>query len=215
MHGCAASIRPQITDLRGTALRFLLVGAMLLTISVVALRPLDELLLPVIAREVAALDHNVLIDGLELGADESGENVRLRANLRAPLYLRSGTVYPLGWLPGTNGWYQVRLSAFGMLQAPLLFLIGLLGWRARSAREALLRAACGTPLLAILIAVDAPLDLLGNFRDRILRDARVPQWDPLFIWDRFLEGGGGAVLAVAFALIAIAAGLRFSRPYAT
>jgi hypothetical protein len=196
---------------RGSLARVLVLSALFVTLSGVALRPLSGAFLPVIAREIAVVDRNVRVERLELADEDTGAVLRMRANLREPLYLAEGTVYPRGWMPGTNGLYQVRLSGFGVLQAPTIFLIVLLAWRARSASEATARVLIALPLFAALLALDAPLDLLGNLQERMLVDAHVHRIAPLFVWDRFLEGGGGVVLALALALTAIVAGRRTCR----
>jgi hypothetical protein len=161
-------------------------------------------LLPGIGAEVAALDSDFSILSLDFGQDGPSHTVRLRANLAHPIDVAGRTVSPLGWLPDTEGWYQVDLNARGVLQSSIILLIVLLGWPQRSWRELGARLLLALPLLVLLIAVDAPLELLGNLQESVARHWDPQGFRPLFAWDVFLEGGGNSALALGFAALAIA-----------
>jgi hypothetical protein len=188
--------------------RFLLVGAALLLVVNWLSTRVVTLLLPAIAAEIKALDDNIQIESLELTQDTAGTVVRMRANTLRPIYFGHFIVYPLGVLPNTRGWYQVFANARGVLLAPLIYLIALFSWPQRDVRELLLRTAIGVPLLALLFALDTPLDLLGNFETIVIHRADRGTTPPLFYWDKFLEGGGGSAIAIAFAALAIAIAAR-------
>ena len=59
-----------------------------------------------------------------------------------------------------------------------------------------------------MFSLDAPLDLLGNFQAIVLHTADPNTTPLLFDWDKFLEGGGSAAIALAFAVIAISLASR-------
>jgi hypothetical protein len=199
---------PLHPDKGRTIIRFLCVGGALLVLanwlSPGAVTPL----LPAIAAEIGALDDNIRIDSLDLVQDQAGAIVRLRANTVRPLYFERFIVYPLGVRPNTRGWYQAFANARGVLLAPLIFLVTLLSWPQRSGRELWIRLGLGLPLLTLLLALDTPLDLLGNFQAIVIHTADRSRTPPLFYWGQFLEGGGGAALAIAFAAIAVALAAR-------
>jgi hypothetical protein len=162
-------------------------------------------LLPAIEAEIRALDPDLNIGGMEMMHDGPQDLVTLRADVSRPTLLAGRVVTPLGFDGRQSGWYRVRLSARGVLQAPLIFLVLLLGWPVSSPSRALRRYLLGLPLLALLLAVDAPLDLLANFWQVAVRHADPNAQVSLFAWAKFLEGGGSAALALAFAVVAIGA----------
>lgn len=127
----------------------------------------------------------------------------MRANLWRPVHIKQFVVYPLGSNGRPEGWYQVHLTTGGVLQSSLLFLIVVLSWPHRSIGEFAIRLGLALPFMAVLLAVDAPLQLLGNFHHVVLLDVEPHPLQPLFIWDKFLEGGGNWVLALALAALAI------------
>ena len=135
---------------------------------------------------------------------ESGLKVHLDANLIHPFEWQGRLVEPLGWRSSARGWYRVELAAGSVLQAPLVFLIALLSWPQRTLRELAVRAFLGVPLGLLLLAMDTPLMLLGNFQQEVVRAADPSALRPLFLWDRFLEGGGGFALGAALAAMGIA-----------
>jgi hypothetical protein len=160
-----------------------------------------DLLLPAIRAEVTALDDNLSIDSLEQVQDGPNQVVRMRGNLRRPIFLGGRAIYPHGWLPHTAGGYQVYLNTIGVLEAPAILLILVLSWPHRTSGELLMRAALAAPLLLVLLALDSPAELVGNFQHTVLLP--VDGFSALFAWDRVLEGGGNCALALAFAGLAI------------
>jgi hypothetical protein len=163
-------------------------------------------LLPLFRAEVMALDDNLSIESLEQIEDGPNRAIRMRANLQRPIRRDDRVIYPLGWLPHTAGIYQVYLNTIGVLQAPAILLIVVLSWPHRSWNELLVRMAVTAPLLLVLLSLDSPAELLGNFRHAVLRP--VNGFSVMFAWARFLEGGGNCALALAFAGSAIALAAR-------
>ncbi|HXN11283.1 MAG TPA: hypothetical protein VN859_08565 [Steroidobacteraceae bacterium] len=160
-------------------------------------------LLPAMRTELSALDPDLSIRSLSLIREDSGTVVRLRANLLHPIQVGERTAYPVGWGTGTEGGYEVMLGARGVLQAALLLLILVLAWPLRTPGELGMRLLVALPLCAVLIGLDAPLDLLGNFQHIVATGADPEQFIPMFAWARFLEGGGSLALALAAAGITI------------
>jgi hypothetical protein len=207
MRGSAAPSVPAKHS-RRLLVRLLLVSLALLGLATLFSHEAVALLLPVIRAEATALDENVSILSLDIVRERSGDTVRMRANLVRPVYYESGVVYPLGWKPHTEGWYQVNLNSTSILQAPLIFLILILSWPQRTSRELIVRMLIAVPVILILIALNTPLELLGNFQREALSQIDPEAVPPLFAWDRFLDGGGSSVLALGFAVITISLGAR-------
>src|SRR5271165_1017328 len=183
--------------------RFALTALALLWLTKVFSVDLVEQLLPAFRWEVSTLDDNLDIASLDLGRDGPSTIVRLRANLIRPIEIGGHTAYPVGWGSPFKGGTEVRLNARGVLQASVIFLIVILSWPHRGIRELGIRALLAIPLIGLLIVIDAPLELLGNFQQAVARHANADVVRPLFMWDKLLEGGGNSMLALAFAAVAI------------
>ncbi len=168
-------------------------------------------LLPPFRAEVLTLDDNISIISLDLSRESSSSTIRLRANLRRPIYINRSVVYPRGWLPNTEGGYQVNFNTYGVLQSPLILLIVVLSWPHRSVSELVVRFGLALFFLAVLIGIDAPFELVGNFQHEVLLDVDPQGFHGIFIWDRFLEGGGNCALALAMAALAIVLPVRSTR----
>ncbi|MFI4890051.1 MAG: hypothetical protein ACHQIL_05915 [Steroidobacterales bacterium] len=165
--------------------------------------PLVALTLPVIRAELAALEHNLAISDLALHHSDDGDIVILTANLVHPVHIGNTLVEPLGWNGGPEGLYRVRLNAHSVLLAPVVLLIAVLSWPARSWREMRIRLTTALPLLCVLFALDAPLCLLGNFQHVVFDFAGLKPQIPMYRWAQFLGGGGSTAIALAFAAAAV------------
>ncbi len=165
-------------------------------------------LLPVVQSELQLIDSNLVIHALKFGPWRGRASLQLQANLRYPWYHDSQVIQPLGWPPNPPGWYLAAVSESGVLQSVALFGIVVLAWPAAGAREAAARSLLALPLGALLFALDTPLDLLGNFQQRVLTTVDPQGLVPLFAWARFLEGGGNLALAVGLAGLAVAVAHR-------
>jgi len=170
-----------------------------------------ELLVPVIRAEILALDDNISIESLQITREQGALTLLLRANTLRTIYFKQFIVFPLGVRPQTNGWYQVHGNVRGALLSSVIFLIVLMSWPQRNIREFILRLLVGLPLLAILFAVDTPLDLLGNFQAAVVHSVDRGTTPFLYTWDRFLQGGGSAAIAFALAAVAISLAVRGAR----
>jgi len=214
MSGSAAKLPSLPAPPLSIVLRLALVAAALLLLARSYAVDAVAALLPVIGAEIKALDDNITIGALEVAGDSDRDVVRLRANLLRPQVFEGQMIYPLGWKPNTNGWFQVRVSARGVLQSVLIFLAVVLAWPVYGGREFTLRAALALPFGALLFAIDTPADLLGNFQEAVVRRIDPQATTALFTWDRFLEGGGSAALALGFAVVAIGIAARIAKPKA-
>jgi hypothetical protein len=165
-------------------------------------------LLPIVQSELQLIDPNLVVHAVILGPWRGRASLQLQANLRYPWYHGSSVILPLGWPPNPSGWYLVAVSASGVLQSVALFGIVVLAWPATGSREAAARGLLAAPLAALLFALDTPLDVLGNFQQRVLTTVDAQGLAPLFAWARFLEGGGNLALAVGLAGLAVAAAYR-------
>ncbi|MFI4982363.1 MAG: hypothetical protein ACHQIO_18595, partial [Nevskiales bacterium] len=174
--------------------------------------PLVRALIPAIGAEMKRVDTNLDIWLLELRPSPAGDVLALRANLLYPAYHGETVINPLGWSGQPEGWFEVRLGARSVFASSVVFLAVALVWPWRTVRELLLRLALTALLGALLFALDAPLDLLGNFQQQVLRLADPQAVAPLFVWGRFLEGGGSAALGLSMAVLAVAAAARFTSP---
>ena len=189
-------------------LRVLLVTAALIALANQFAEPLVRALLPAMRAEVEAVDGNIAVSALEIAEHGASRVVHMRANLAYPIVAGGTVVYPFGFRPGTEGWYQIYLTVRGVLQSSVILWIVVLSWPATGTREGLLRALIAVPLTALLITVDAPLELIGNFHNAILHQIDPAHVPGIFVWDKFLEGGGNSVLALAAGAVAIAAAIR-------
>jgi hypothetical protein len=201
-------VRPLRCRPLSLALRLLVSSALMLGLAQVFALDAVRFLVPLVRFEVQALGTDYRVLGIYVENEPSGATLRLQADLAHPLQVHGVSILPHGSWPRPAGWYQVNLNARSVLRAVLLVLIIVLAWPSAGMLETACRWGVTLPLVAILIMVDAPLDLLGNLQQGVMRP-----WDPdgmraLFLWGRFLEAGGNLALALAFALIAIVTARR-------
>lgn len=162
-----------------------------------------EALLPAVQAEMAALDRDFAILSLDIHQDGPTRTIRLRADVAHTIFVRGRPIHPLGDRPGAQGWYQVNITARGVLASTLLCLIAVLGWPAKSPRETLLRILLALPLVTLLIVVDVPLELLGNLHEVVARQVDPEGFRLLFAGDKWLDGGGDFAAALAAATVVI------------
>jgi len=187
----------------GFFIRLSLISLALLSIAQIGAAHIVAALLPAIRAEVEALDDNISISSLDLTQDGLSKVVRMQANLVMPVYTQHYVVYPRGWRPHTSGGYQVMLNARSVLESSLILLIAILSWPHRTLRELMARLSIALPLVTLLIGIETPFELLGNFTHAVLRDVDPHAFQASFAWDKFLDGGGNFVFAVAAAALAI------------
>jgi hypothetical protein len=202
MPGSAAQIKnthPSVSFL----VRLVLVSIALLWLAKLFTVETVGALLPIIRNEVTALDGNLSVQSLALAREDAGDAVLMRANLLSPMHFQDHIFYPLGYGPHAAGWYRIHLNAAAVLQSSVIFLILILSWPQRSMFELAARCMIALLLLSVLFAADAPLELLGNYQQAVIVSFYPNVSRPLFVWVKFLEGGGKSVLALAFAATAI------------
>jgi hypothetical protein len=192
--------------------RIALVTLVMVTISYRYSERIVECLLPIIRAEILALDRNLEILSLTISTEGPSRMVRMHANLNHPVYLADRSIYPVGWWPySSTGFYQIQITVASLLQAPVLLCIVVLAWPHRSLRELILRLFAAIAAAALLFAIDAPIELVGNFHSIAFFTDAPHAPDIYFEWDRFLEGGGRPMLALASAAQAIVAGTALAR----
>lgn len=201
MPGWLLHTAPRLHPLRILA-RLAIIGTGVLWLANAYALDAVRLILPLMRAETA-LDGEFRILSLDLDQAGASPALRIRANLSRPLHVGQSVIYPMGWKPHTAGWYQAESNARGVLQTAVLVLVLVLIWPQRTLRELILRLLIALPLTALLVAIDVPLDLLGNLHDLVLRHADPNGIRPLFVWSKFLEGGGNLVMALASAALAI------------
>jgi hypothetical protein len=84
-------------------------------------------------------------------------------------------------------------------------LIIVLAWPHATLPELALRGLVALPLMALLLAISAPLDLLGNLQELVARQVEPNGLQPLYLWAKVLEGGGDMALAAGLAGVTIMA----------
>jgi hypothetical protein len=158
-----------------------------------------EALLPAVQSEMALINGDFTILSMGANNDGSTHTIRLRADVAHTIFVRGIPIRPMGDRPGALGWYQVDLAADGVLQSALLFLIAVLGWPMSSLRQMRIRILLAVPLVALLISLELPLELLGNLQEVVARQVDPDGFRLIFAWDKFLDGGGNLALALAAA----------------
>lgn len=189
-----------------------MIGAPLLWLASTDAASIVKVLLPAMGAEITAIDDDVSILQLDVVRDSSRGRIRMRADLARPTYINGYLIAPLATKPSSGGWYQVNLSVSAALKSSFILLVVVLSWPARIRREWIKRILIAMPLLVLLFALDAPLDLLGNLEDGIAREFDPNGTRLLFSWATFLEGGGNSVLALALSGVAISLATRGGIP---
>ncbi len=158
------------------ALRFVLVGIVLLGIGGTFAAVIVEPMVPVLGRAVGALTSDFTILDVALERESARPNVVFRANLSRVEMVGNSFVYPLGFGSLRSGWYQITLTTGGILQHALLLLIIVLAWPA-TLRELALRALLAMPLAVLLVLQHVVVTVLAEL------------WFPLH--DQFAAGNSG------------------------
>jgi len=183
--------------------RLLVAAALVLWPAHVFQRALVTPLLPLLGDAVVTFDDSLRLISVDVVSEPSGEVVRFRVNLAHPVEVAGYTVYPFGWGSAPRGGYQVRLTLGGVLQYPAFVLIAILAWPAKRAAEYGLRLFAAVPLMAVLLLVDTPSTVLAEVWGEIHAGIDARGFQPLMVWSRFLMGGGGLVLALLCAALAV------------
>jgi hypothetical protein len=189
---------------RKLPLRLLVVGALVLGAAWALPDRLLATLIPAIRAEIRLVQPAIDIVSLQLAQRDGTHSLALRADLAYPVYVGDVAIRPLGWNRSGHGYFEISTSTRGLLLAPAILLIGLLAWPAAGWREMAVRLLVALPMLAVLVALDVPLDLAGTFQHAVIHHAGLDPPLALFAWAQFLEGGGNVAIALAMAVTAIA-----------
>jgi len=157
---------------------------------------------PVIRETLAAVDGDFRILSLDISRRGSGETLRLRANLARPIAVAGGMLHPFGSRPGEIGGMEIHLTLGSVLAQAALLLIVAMAWPMRRIGEAIGRL-CAALLLGTIVTV---MNAVATFHAE-LWNATVGAYTEsstlALAWSRFLMGGGGFAMALAFAAIVI------------
>ncbi len=193
-------------QLRKLAMRLLVIAVLVLWSLSALERELIEPLIPAFRAAIGALDGRFVITDACLSLEDSNETVRFRANLSRPLRIEGKELNPFGSQGLPDGGYQIEFTVGATLEYSSLLLIVVLAWPARYAREWALRLPLAVLLAALLPVITVPSTVIGELWHSVEIDADAHVLSYWLIWSRFLMGGGGLVLAVLFAGIAIGVG---------
>jgi hypothetical protein len=192
-------------------LRVLATAVLVLGIVHVAQRTIIQAWLPVICAGTRLAAADFTIRTAEILDDDSGQRLRIDANLAMPIEFEGQTVNPFGWsAESPAGGYRISLSLPGLLQYSSLLLIIAIAWSWRDFWEITVRLLLCVPLMAALLMIEAPLTITAELWQLVGE-----QVDPLAgsawtVSSRFLMGGGGLLLAGLGAALAIGLGARLA-----
>jgi hypothetical protein len=189
--------------------RLLAAAALVLWLSHSFQRAFVKPLIPAFSTALRILNIDFTILGIDVSEDGPNETLRFRANLAHPIEIAGRRLSPFGWGSIPEGGYQVNLTLGGILQYCALTLILVLAWPARHAREFAVRLLSVLPLMGILLLIDVPFTVLAELWNAIHAGVDPHGFQPLMIWSRFLMGGGGLMLALLAAALAIALARRW------
>jgi hypothetical protein len=192
-------------------------GARLLLVAVLVLYSLHALehfivepLAPMFQAVIGALDRQFVITDAGLGHEGSNEVLSFRANLRAPVTIAQGVVYPFGSHGVPPGWYQVDCTLGSVLQYPALLLIITLAWPARQPREVVVRLLTSAAFAGLLLLIAVPTTVVAELQHAVETEIDSHALGYWMTWSRFLMGGGGVALSMFLAVVAIHIGRRYS-----
>jgi hypothetical protein len=160
-------------------------------------------MIPALQAAVAILDDDFRILGMDVSTDGGNKTLRVRADLAHAAVVSGQVLYPISPGAELRGWMEVHLALGGVLQYPLLLLIVVLAWPAKTSRELLARIGIALPLAALLLLLAVPSTILAELWFPIHDDYDPGSFWPLLAWSRFLMGGGGQVLGLLMGITAI------------
>jgi len=190
-------------------------GARVLLASVLVLgglqaceRALIAPLIPAFRGMISLLDLRFRVISVDLVREGSDTVLRFDANLARPIQYAGHTLYPLGWNGQADGVFQAQVG--GVLQYSALLLIVVLAWPLQRWRELPVRLACAAPLLVLLPLIATPTIVIAELWNVISHEFAPEHFVTWMVWNRFLAGGGGLVLALLAAALSIGLGRRLS-----
>jgi hypothetical protein len=147
------------------------------------------------------------VRGVSVSREGAGQSAVLRL---------TGEVRRYGGDPEPGAVVVSRVAVGEAVEVPVIFWTLLLLWPARDTRERLVRALLGVPVflgLAIGLTTCQLIHSMAQASAILLGDSEPVT--PLERWSRFIESGGGFVLEVAAALLAVAIAQRLRWPRST
>jgi hypothetical protein len=169
-------------------------------------------LVPAIRDTITLLDRDFQVFGVDVYMEAGVRTLRVRADLAHPVVVGKNLFTPINTSATPGGWIDVRLTLGGLLQYPLLLLIVVMGWPARSMREMPVRLALAMPVMLALFALTVSVTTLAELWFVLRAGLATDEHWPLLLFSRFLMGGGGQALALTCGLIVIGAARRRPHP---
>lgn len=194
------------------SVRLLVVWSVLCALAIGFGRQAAALALPLFDRVIDGVQGEFTASA-EIAQDQGAWVLRIQPLLVRPVSLNAGLAMP----GGTRlRWFVTHVDH--TLVPPLLFLMVLLAWPAGRWRELALRLVVAAPLLLLIVALTAPILLVGQVQmvvadlAGLAGDAR--REPPLVTLMVFMESGGRWLLPLAGGVLCIAVGrwLGHARP---
>lgn len=166
-------------------------------------RTMIEPMLPRFGQVTTLLDAQFGVTDVRVSQEGPRRVAQFRANLTHPLTIGGRTLYPFGSGGTPAVGFQVTISLESVLQSSAIMLIIALAWPVGSRFEYPVRIVLCVPLGAALALVEVPSTVLAELWNVAWGELDVAGVPALMIWSRFLWGGGGLVLGMGAAVIAI------------
>ncbi len=192
-------------------LRLLLAGLLVIGLSQWWGRALVQGVAPALGWLIPSLDDRYTILDVAVVDEGGAEVLRVLANLSRPVVVGGRVREPFGHGAMPAGGFEVALALGGVLQYAQLLLIAVLAWPAQRLREWGPRLLLAVPLCALLWLLQVPLTVIAELSHSIQQELDPGPVPAIMVWSRFLMGGGGAVLSLLAAAVAIVAGSARAR----
>jgi hypothetical protein len=192
-------IAPRLPEL---LVRMLAAALLVLAMGMHFERAIVRSLLPALHSAVAWLGDDYAILDMAIARDGANDTLQTRADFSHSFLINGHVVEPLNG----RGWLQVNHTLGGILAYSELLLILLLAWPAAGFAEYAWRALLGVPLAGALVVLNVTSTTLAELWAALQQELAPASYSPLLAWSRFLMGGGGWVLALTLAALAIVGG---------
>jgi hypothetical protein len=192
-------------------LRSLAAAVLVLGVAHIGQRSIIQAWLPLICAGTRLAAADFTIRTAEIVDDDSGQRLRIDANLAMPIDFEGRTVNPFGWsAESPAGGYRISLSLPGLLQYSSLLLIIGIAWPWRDFREIMVRLLLCVPLMAALLMIEAPLTITAELWQLVGEQVDPQAGSAWMVASRFLMGGGGLLLAGLGAALAVGMGAKLA-----
>ena len=191
-------------------MRFAVVSIIVLVLAHLFRQELVAPLTPVIHDTVRLVAPEFSLVSQDIVQQGRNEVLRVRANLSVPMEYAGHQLNPFGWNGTPAGGYQISMTLGGILQYAAFMLIVVLAWPLNGFKDLVVRCILWMPLALVLFILDTPLTVIAELWNG-LRNHFAPDspcgW---MVWARFLQGGGGFMLAALMGMLVIAASARLT-----